>query len=168
MMHTNETPNPSRAAAHRSAVYDALLTELRAHGHEWLSGARNQTAAADTLAKVERVLASASEGLSLEEALARHDDDAQDEGHEHVVLTDDVLELRALAAQNLASNQHMLVILREGRQHLLDRAVDCEATERWVDNAEASVLASLEFAAGELSRYDRLLDQRTVPPLQGG
>ena len=159
------TPTPD----HRRTIYKVALVDLRAHGNDWLSGVRDQTAVAAALADVEQMLVLASDGLTLKEvrALRRN---GPDSGGNHgtrgalmdpkvVLLTqDDIIELRDLAEQTRKQSRDMLAMLRDNKDQLLARAADREKTEQWIETATAHLVESEAFDTRQLARYEQLLE----------
>lgn len=168
MVHTNEIPDPARAAAHRRAIWSALLAELRVNGSELLPGVRDRAALAKHVASVERVLESMATGATLQDALALHPDEDDDDGAEQQLpLTrEDILELHYLATEVRQSHANTLDVIRTGRPQILARCADRGKMERQLDELEAGQIEGERAASEELAMYDRLLAQ-CLPPDEG-
>jgi hypothetical protein len=154
MVQTNEIPNPVRAAAH-SAVYDVLLAELRARGHELYPGVRDQQGLADAVAGVVNVLQALAAGTPLRDALDAQE--REDAGQDSKPLTrDEILDLRVLAAESRQADAHALRNLRSRREQVLARAGERAETGR-LDMFEATFVESHRFNTDLIAWYDQLL-----------
>jgi hypothetical protein len=135
----------------KKTVRDVLVQELRAHGREWLSGAKDQALVATTLKDVERQL------LEWDDAALRlvHIHDIAPLTYPEGLGRDGYADLRYLAAKGVANNRAIAVSLRA----VAARGEAAGADVDWAN--EAAVVADQRAAAGEMDvlNLTELIDQ---------